>query len=54
MKLPDPVQMTGLDPDTEQIIEICCIITNGNLEVLDEEGYSAVIHQSEERMGQMV
>ena len=45
--------MTGLNPDTEEIIEIFCIITNGQLEVLDEAGYGVVIHQSKERMDHM-
>lgn len=46
--------MTGLDVDNDVIIEIFCIITNGNLEVLDEEGWGAVIHQPKEKMDQMV
>ncbi|CZR61992.1 probable oligoribonuclease [Phialocephala subalpina] len=45
--------MTGLDIDHDEIIEIFCIITNGNLEILDEEGWGAVIHQSKKRMDQM-
>jgi oligoribonuclease len=46
--------MTGLDVENDVIIEIFCIITNGNLEIVDEEGWGAVIHQSKERMDQMV
>ncbi|KAI1846607.1 hypothetical protein JX265_009089 [Neoarthrinium moseri] len=46
-------EMTGLDPDREEIIEIFCIITTGTLEVVDEAGWGAVIHQSKERMDQM-
>lgn len=46
-------QMTGLDPDREEIIEIFCIITTGNLEVVDEAGWGTVIHQTKERMDQM-
>lgn len=45
--------MTGLDPDTDVIIEIFCIITNGNLDVLDEDGWGATIHQTKERMDLM-
>jgi oligoribonuclease (3'-5' exoribonuclease) len=45
--------MTGLDPDTDVIIEIFCIITNGNLDVLDEHGWGATIHQTKERMDLM-
>ena len=46
--------MTGLDCDSDQIIEIFCIITNGNLEVLDTEGWGVVPHQSKEIMDKMV
>jgi len=46
--------MTGLDPDEEAIIEIFCIITDAKLNVLDEEGWGTVIHQSKERMDKMV
>lgn len=45
--------MTGLNVDTEEIIEIYCIITTGNMELLDEEGFHAVIHFPESRMNQM-
>ncbi|KAK7426162.1 Phosphatidylinositol 3,4,5-trisphosphate-dependent Rac exchanger 2 protein [Neonectria magnoliae] len=46
-------EMTGLNPDTEEIIEIYCIITTGNLEVLDEEGFHAIIHLPSSRLDQM-
>jgi oligoribonuclease len=46
--------MTGLDVENDVIIEIFCIITNGNLDIMDEEGWGAVIHQTKERMDQMV
>jgi oligoribonuclease len=46
--------MTGLDVENDVIIEIFCITTNGNLEIMDEEGWGAVIHQSKERMDHMV
>jgi oligoribonuclease len=46
--------MTGLDPDNDAIIEIFCIITNGNLDIIDEKGWGAVIHQSKETMDKMV
>lgn len=45
--------MTGLDPDQEEIIEIFCIITTGSLDVIDENGWGIVIHQSQERMDKM-
>ncbi|KAI1327542.1 ribonuclease H-like domain-containing protein [Xylariaceae sp. FL0255] len=46
-------EMTGLDPDREEIIEIFCIITTGTLDVVDAEGWGTVIHQSKERMDSM-
>ena len=46
--------MTGLDVEHDVIIEIFCIITNGNLDIVDEEGWGAVIHQEKERMDEMV
>ena len=45
--------MTGLDPDKEEIIEICCIITNGQLDIIDLEGYHTLVHQPKSRMDQM-
>jgi len=45
--------MTGLDVDNDVIIEIFCLITNGNLEVIDEKGWGAVIRQSKETMDKM-
>jgi oligoribonuclease len=45
--------MTGLDPDTEVILEIYCIITTGGLEILDEEGFHAIVHFPKERLDQM-
>ncbi|KAI0141812.1 ribonuclease H-like domain-containing protein [Xylariaceae sp. FL1272] len=46
-------EMTGLDPDREEIIEIFCIITTGTLELVDEEGWGTVVHQTKERMDMM-
>lgn len=46
--------MTGLDIDNDVVIEIFCVITNGNLEMIDEKGWGAVIHQSKETMDKMV
>ncbi|APA14537.1 hypothetical protein SS1G_06475 [Sclerotinia sclerotiorum 1980 UF-70] len=46
-------EMTGLDIEKDVIIEISCIITNGNLEILDKEGWNAVIHQDKETMDKM-
>lgn len=46
--------MTGLDIDSDVIIEIFCIITDGNLNVLESQGWGAVVHQSMETMAAMV
>ncbi|KAI0016412.1 ribonuclease H-like domain-containing protein [Xylariomycetidae sp. FL0641] len=46
-------EMTGLDPDHDEIIEIFCIITTGTLDVVDETGWGTVVHQSKERMDMM-
>ncbi|KAK4155352.1 hypothetical protein C8A00DRAFT_31778 [Chaetomidium leptoderma] len=45
--------MTGLDPDTDSIIEIYCLITDGQLECVDESGWGTVVHQTSERMALM-
>ena len=37
--------MTGLDPSQDQILQICCFITDAQLELLDGHGFEAVIHQ---------
>ncbi|KAL2178634.1 ribonuclease H-like domain-containing protein [Thermothelomyces heterothallicus CBS 202.75] len=46
-------EMTGLDPDSDSIIEIYCLITDGQLNLLDECGWGTVVHQSRERMAMM-
>lgn len=45
--------MTGLDVFNDHIIEICCIITDGNLRVVDQEGYESVIHYDKLTMDSM-
>lgn len=46
------LEMTGLDPKKERIIEMATIVTNSNLEVL-AEGPVLAIHQSEEQLAGM-
>ena len=41
------LEMTGLDPDKDRILEIACLVTDKKLNVLDE-GFEVVIHQNEE------
>jgi len=46
------LEMTGLEPDHDTIIEIATIITDGQLNIL-AEGPNIVIHQSDEILGEM-
>ncbi|GAV21419.1 oligoribonuclease [Mariprofundus micogutta] len=46
------LEMTGLDPDIESIIEIATIVTDGKLNIL-AEGPSLVIHQPDEILDRM-
>ena len=41
------LEMTGLDPDSERIIEIATVVTNADLEEI-KEGPSLVIKQPQE------
>ena len=50
------LEMTGLDPDTDVIVEIATLITDDNLAIV-AEGPDLVVHQSPEvldRMGEFV
>ena len=46
------LEMTGLDPDKERIIELAVLITTGDLELV-AEGPDLVIHQSDELLAAM-
>lgn len=46
------LEMTGLDPDKETIIEIATLITDGALNIL-EEGPCLAIHQNDEILDRM-
>ncbi|KAG6039559.1 hypothetical protein E4U41_002404 [Claviceps citrina] len=46
-------EMTGLDPDSDVIIEMYCILTTGSLQVMDEAGYHAIVHCPKHRLDQM-
>ncbi|KAJ2896090.1 putative RNA exonuclease rex2 [Zalerion maritima] len=37
------LEMTGLDPDRDQIIEVYCLITDGQLNLLDPVGFGTVV-----------
>jgi len=46
------LEMTGLDPNSDVIIEIATIVTDKNLNIIDE-GPAIVIHQSDEVLNNM-
>ncbi|RDA94198.1 hypothetical protein CP533_6578 [Ophiocordyceps camponoti-saundersi (nom. inval.)] len=47
-------EMTGLDPDKDEILEIYCLVTTGQLEPLDDDdGFHATIHWPTSRLDQM-
>ena len=46
------LEMTGLNPDQDRIIEIATIITNSDLHII-AEGPSLAIHQPDEILGKM-
>jgi len=45
--------MTGLNPSEDVILQICCYITDYELNLLDEEGYETVIHYEKEVLDRM-
>ena len=45
--------MTGLDPESDKIMSICCLITNANLELDDEQGFEVVVHHDKETLDKM-
>jgi oligoribonuclease len=50
------LEMTGLEPDTDVIVEIACLVTDDELELVDE-GIDVVVHQPPDvlaRMGDFV
>lgn len=47
-------EMTGLDVfGDDNIIEICCIITNEDLDIVDENGYESTIYYPKSRLDKM-
>lgn len=37
--------MTGLDPETDHVLQISCFITDADLNILEPNGFHATIHQ---------
>ncbi|KXL42814.1 hypothetical protein M433DRAFT_156474 [Acidomyces richmondensis BFW] len=46
-------EMTGLDLEKDTIMSLACFITDHDLTLLDEAGYEAVIHHTQEQMDAM-
>ncbi|CZT16040.1 probable REX2-putative 3`-5` exonuclease [Ramularia collo-cygni] len=46
-------EMTGLDVENDSIMSLACFVTDYELNVLDETGYEAVIHHSQEQLDKM-
>ena len=46
-------EMTGLDHKNDVIIEVCAIITDGHMNIIDEVGYESVVHCTKEKFDQM-
>ncbi|KAJ5103631.1 hypothetical protein N7532_004160 [Penicillium argentinense] len=46
-------EMTGLDPETDQILQICCFITDAQLQLLEPNGFEAVVHQPDSTLDTM-
>ena len=39
--------MTGLDRQNDQIMSVCCFVTDADLNLLDESGFEAVVHHDQ-------
>ncbi|KAH9871876.1 hypothetical protein J1614_006134 [Plenodomus biglobosus] len=46
-------EMTGLDTNNDTIMSLAVFVTDADLNLLDEEGYEAVIHHSKEQLDRM-
>ncbi|GEQ66747.1 hypothetical protein JCM33374_g410 [Metschnikowia sp. JCM 33374] len=46
-------EMTGLDISKDHIIEICCIITDGNLNIIDADGYESTVYVPKKTLDNM-
>src|SRR3954447_26892422 len=46
------LEMTGLEPSSDVIVEIACLVTDDQLELVDE-GIDVVVHQSPEMLARM-
>ena len=47
------MQMTGLDRQNDQIMSLCCLVTDAQLNLLDNVGFEAVIHHDAQTLDGM-
>jgi oligoribonuclease len=45
--------MTGLDRQNDQIMSICCLVTDSHLNLYDNKGYEAIIQHDKETLEKM-
>lgn len=45
--------MTGLDPEKDQILQICCFITDAQLQLLEPDGFETVVHHPDSTLDAM-
>ncbi|CRG86076.1 hypothetical protein PISL3812_03079 [Talaromyces islandicus] len=45
--------MTGLDSETDQILQICCFVTDAQLQLLEPNGFETIIHQPKSTLDTM-
>ncbi|KAJ5155582.1 hypothetical protein N7492_008385 [Penicillium capsulatum] len=46
-------EMTGLEPERDQILQICCFITDAQLNLLEPDGFDVVIHHPDSTLDTM-
>ncbi|KAJ6093282.1 RNA exonuclease Rex2 [Penicillium sp. IBT 16267x] len=46
-------EMTGLDAENDQILQICCFITDAQLQILEPNGFETVIHHPDSTLNAM-
>ena len=45
--------MTGLDRLNDEILSICCFVTDSDLNLLDQDGFEAIIHHDKSKLDTM-
>jgi oligoribonuclease len=46
-------QMTGLDTENDTIMSLAAFVTDADMNLLDDNGYEAVVHHSKEQLDRM-